>query len=410
MIDLSLDNASRAQLTMLKWLGEKYLRPLGIEADRLERPIPPDHEFFLKVLEMGLGGRGLNDEEDNGKKSRDPDKPSSGARRGVIFAEEASYWDRGSAVALPGPGLGGAPIHHMGTSEQKERFLGPFRQKDRPRWGAFGMTEAGAGSDVAGIRTTAVKDGDHYVLNGSKTFISNSQRAEWVVVFATVDPSKGRDAHRAFVVEKGTPGFAITRVEKKIGLRAYETCSFTLDNCRIPVANLLGGEAFYEGRAGFKGAMKSFDSTRPIVAVMSVGIARAAWEHARDFIRQNYVTDRPVPRYQRILERLALMRMKIDHARLLCWRAAWLADHRKPNTLEASIAKAYAPPVALEATRLGLEIMADAGITGDAYLDKLYRDVKVLDIVEGTQQIQRIVIARRIVDYPGVSGEPADKE
>ncbi len=403
MIDLSLDQAARAQLTMLKWLGEKYLRPLGIEADRLERPIPPDHEFFRKVMEMGLGGRALSDDSDGDAKAKDPDRPSSAARRGVIFAEEASYWDRGSAVALPGPGLGGAPVTHMGTPEQKERFLGPFRLKDRPRWAAFGMTEPGAGSDVAGIRTRAVRDGDHYVLNGAKTFISNSARAEWTVVFATVDPSKGRSAHRAFVVERGTPGFTITRVEKKIGLRAYETCSFVLENCRVPVANLLGGEAHYEGRAGFQGAMKSFDSTRPIVAVMAVGIARAAWDYTQRFVAENYDMSRPVPRYGRILDRLARMRMKIDHARLLCWHAAWLADHRKPNTLEASYAKAYAPPVALEAASMGLDILGDAGISQDYYLDKLFRDVKVLDIVEGTQQIQRIVIARRLIGYPGTS-------
>jgi acyl-CoA dehydrogenase len=400
MIDLTFDAGAQNRLDMLQWLGKEYLRPLGIEADQLDRAIPADHPFFQKVVEMGLGARGPG-----GGGGDRREGPSKRARLGVLLGEEASYWDRGAAVALPGPGLGASTIQAMGTDEQKERFMAPFKGKDRPRWGAFAMTEPHAGSDVAQIRTRAVKDGDHYVLNGAKTFISNAKRAEWIVVFATIDPSLGREGHRAFVIERGTPGIEHMRVEHKMGLRAYETCSFVIENCRVPAENLLGGEEHDQARQGFKGAMKSFDATRPIVAVMAVGIARAAWDHTRDLVREHYMDGRAIARHRRIRTRLARMRQKIDHARLLCWRAASLADHHQPNTLEASLAKGFAPPAALQAVELGLEVAGDAGLAADDYLDKLCRDVKVLDIVEGTQQIQRIVIARRLVGYPSLRAQ-----
>ena len=317
----------------------------------------------------------------------------------VLYAEEASYWDRGVTVTFPGPGLGGPPILKMGTQDQIERFMTPFTE-NRPHWGSFGMTEPGAGSDVACISTTARKEGDHYVLNGGKTFISNVKRAEWCVVFATVDKASGRAGHRAFVVERGTPGFDVTRVERKMGLKAYESCTFALDNCRVPVENLLGGDEYYQKKAGFKGAMAAFNSSRALVAVMAVGVGRAAWDEANKFIQENYQMGRPIPRYRRMQERLAVIKSKLDTGRLLCWHAAWLLDQGKSNALEASMAKSYCPPVALEACRAAVEILADAGVRNDHLVEKLYRDVKAMDIVEGTQQVQRTVIARRLVNLP----------
>src|SRR6266481_4528018 len=255
-------------------------------------------------------------------------------------------------------------------------------------------------SDVAAIQTTAVRAGDAWVLNGAKTFISNSMRADWIVVWATVDRSAGRAGHRAFVVERGTPGLEDMRYEHKMGLIAYESSSFTLRDCRVPAANLLGGERHYAERAGFKGAMKSFNATRPAIAAMAVGIARAAYDASRDFARAHYTLERAIPRYQRVREKLARMARKIEAGRLLCWRAAYLADLEQPNEIEASMAKAFAAGMAQEATGLAVEILGDAGVTADAYVEKLYRDVKAMDIVEGTGQIQRIVIARRLVGLP----------
>lgn len=395
MIGLEVGPELQTQLERVKRLGQQALRPLGIEADRNGAPVPPEHPFFAMVWQMGLGQPLGVDERGRGDGG-----PRTGARRGVVLAEEMAYWDRGMSVALPGLGLGGPPLLNMGTPEQKEHFLAPFKDRERPHWAAFGMTEPGAGSDVAGIQTSAVRDGDTWVLNGAKTFISNSMRADWIVVWATVDRSAGRAGHRAFIVERGTPGLEDLRYEHKMGLIAYESSSFSLRECRVPAFNLLGGERYYAERAGFVGAMKSFNATRPAVAAMAVGIARAAYDAAREFAQAHYALERPIPRYQRYREKLARMARKIEIARLLCWRAAYLADIEQPNEVEASMSKAFAPGIAQEATSFAVEILGDAGVTNDAYVEKLYRDVKAMDIVEGTGQIQRVVMARRLVGLP----------
>jgi len=389
-LDVGLDIAPL--LERARELGRRYLRPLGIEADRNRAPVPPEHPFFQVAWQMGLG-QPIGAEESSAKSSG----ARTGARRGVLLAEEMSYWDRGMSVAMPGLGLGGPALLSMGTKEQKERFLAPFRDRSRAHWAAFAMTEPGAGSDVAGIRTSAVRDGDSWVLNGAKTFISNSMRADWIVVWATIDPSLGRGGHRAFIVEKGTPGLEDMRYEHKMGLIAYESSSFTLRDCRVPAFNLLGGEDHYAGRAGFKGAMKSFNATRPAIAVMAIGIARAAFDAARDHAR---AAEMPRRRAERARERLARMARKIEVGRMLCWRAAWMADMEMPNEVEASMAKAYCPAIAQEATSLAIDILGEAGVRTDSYVEKLYRDVKAMDIVEGTGQIQRIVMARRLVGLP----------
>jgi acyl-CoA dehydrogenase len=395
MIALELGSEVQSLLERVRALGKQYLRPLGIEADRNRAPVPPEHPFFELAWRSGIG-QPIGADEPAMRRSG----PRTAARRGVLMAEEMSYWDRGMSVAIPGLGLGGPPLLSMGTPEQKERFLAPFRDREHPHWAAFGMTEPGAGSDVAGIQTTAVRDGDAWVLNGAKTFISNSMRADWIVVWATVDKSLGRAGHRAFIVERGTPGVEDMRYEHKMGLIAYESSSFTLRDCRVPAFHLLGGEAHYGGKAGFKGAMKSFNATRPAIAVMAIGIARAAYDAAREFADSHYELDRPLARYQRFKEKLARMARKIEAGRLLCWRAADLADGERPNEVEASMAKAFAAGIAQEATGLAVEILGDAGVTSDGYVEKLYRDVKAMDIVEGTGQVQRIVMARRLVGLP----------
>jgi acyl-CoA dehydrogenase len=380
-------------------MGESQIRPVGLEADRLGRPVPPDHPFFEQLIKAGLGrtrwdgdAAAAQDAKDEGRK----EAPRVGASRGVItVAEEMSYWDRGVAVAFPGPGLGDPPISGMGTPEQKERFLGPFLKPTKPLWGGFAMTEPGAGSDVAAIQASARKDGKHWILNGAKSFAAHASRAEWIVVWATVDPSLGRGGHRAFVVEKGTPGLGDFRIEKKMGLKAYESTSFTLQDCRIPEENLLGGEAHYARRAGFKGAMKSFNATRPLVAAMAVGIGRAALDEAVGFARENDLLGQV-----RVRDRLERIHRRLRSARLLCWRAAWLADYGRPNIVEASMAKALAPGVALEAASLGMELLGEVGGRGDHLIEKLFRDVKAMDIVEGTGQIQRIIMARQLVQLP----------
>jgi acyl-CoA dehydrogenase len=240
-------------------------------------------------------------------------------------------------------------------------------------------------------------------LNGTKCFITNGARAVWTVVFATVDRAAGRAGHRAFVVEKGTPGFHVARIEKKMGLHAQETATLVLEDCRVPRANLLGGEAYYEerGSAGFKIAMAFFDTTRPLVGVLAVGLARAAYEEARDFVRQSHLLSRPIARYGQIADTLGTMAREIDAARLLCWRAAWMADEGLPNSREASTAKAYAAQVAVRACTNAVQLMGVRGTLRGTLVEKLFRDVKVFDIFEGTGQIQRLVISRRIFEQLG---------
>lgn len=231
----NLPNHVKSRLQMVRTLGQQYLRPMGIEADRAGHATPPDHPFYIQWAAMGMQGRGVGernkDDEAEGKSGRE----SWSARGACLIAEEASYWDRGAAVTLPGPGLGGPPVMVMGTPEQKAMFLGIFQDKSRPMWGAFGMTEPGAGSDVASIATRCEKKGDRWVLNGEKAFCSNSDRAEWVVVWATIDKKLGRAGHRAFVVPKGTPGFQVAKHEPKMGLKAYASCALVLEKDRKSV-------------------------------------------------------------------------------------------------------------------------------------------------------------------------------
>jgi acyl-CoA dehydrogenase len=274
------------------------------------------------------------------------------------------------------------------------------------------MTEPGAGSDVARIQSRAVKDGDEWVLNGAKLYSANADRADWIVVFATVDPALGRAGHRAFIVERGMPGLSDPKPEKKMGIKAYASASFTMNDLRLPAANLLGGDGHYaETRrepggqsgtdtdrpsrgAGFKGAMQTFNATRPVIAANAVGMARACLDEAMAHARE---MDQLRGRH---LDRLERMRRRIRAAWLMCLKAAWLADRGEPNMVEASMSKATAAEVAMECASLGMELLGAEGMQGEHLIEKLYRDVKAMDIVEGTGQIQRIVMARHLVNYP----------
>ena len=398
-MEFSISADDHKRLQTLRRLGRDEMRPAGWRADRAGAPLPADDPFFVRMLAEGFGRTRWRPKgyvaDESGANDTAPNKSGSAVAQ-VLLAEEGAYWDRGIGVALPGPGLGEPPILSMGTPEQKERFLSPFLNPQRPIWGAFAMTEPSGGSDVANIKSRARLDGDHWVLNGAKSFSGNSGRAEWIVVFANVDPSLGRAGHRAFVIERGTPGLVDFRIEKKMGLKAYESTSFFLSDCRVPVANLLGGDAYYTQRAGgFKGAMNTFNSGRPAIAGMAVGIGRAALDEVAAFMQVNSLT-----RDLRLRDRLERSRRKLKAALLLALRAAWLADQHLPNIVEASASKALAPPAAFEAACFAMEVMGLAAGRGDSLIEKLFRDVKALDIVEGTGQIQRMIMARHLVGLP----------
>lgn len=392
-MDFSLTTSQKNLRQMAHFLAEHKVRPVSLEADR-NKTFSDD--FLIELMQMGVGQNtaGKNDSSDEPTR----DKPSHKNLTSAIGAEEMAWGDAALLLALPGPGLGGPPVRITGTPEQKERFLGPFEDTSKLRWGAYALTEPAAGSDVSGIKMTCVKDGNAYVLNGRKCFITNGARADWNVVFATIDPAMGRAGHRAFVVEKDTPGFSVGKIEDKMGLRASETAELVFEDCRVHVDNLLGGEAHYESKTGFLTAMKTFDSTRPLVAAMAVGIGRAAFERARDYARDAYVLSRPIPRYAMLRALLGRTQRKLEAARLLVYRAASMADHGIPNTKEASMCKAFAAQVAQQATIDAIEIMGAAGNRNDAFIEKWFRDVKVYDIFEGTGQIQRVVIAKRLFE------------
>ncbi len=396
-MDFAIDRALRETLELVRERGRSEARPVGLEADRLGRPIPVDDPYFERLVERGEGRTRWRPsrhegESGAGERGRGSRPTTVGA---LLLTEELAYWDRGVVVATPGVGLPEASVLSAGTEEQKERFLGPFVEPDRPRWACLAMTEPGAGSDAAAIRTTARRDGRHWILNGAKCFIGNASRSDWILVQATLDPSKGRDAQRSFFVERDTPGLGGFRIEKKMGLKAYESTSFTLEGCRIPAENLLGGEERYERREGFKTTMKTFNAGRPVVAANAVGIGRAALDEALAFAREHDRLGDP-----RVRDRLERAARKLKMARLLCLRAGWLADRERPNVVEASMSKLVAAQVGQEAASLGMELLGSAAARGDHLIEKLYRDVKAMDIVEGTGQIQRVIMARKLVGLP----------
>ena len=303
MIDFTLSKKQRELKEGIQSLGKFVVRPMSLAMDR-NHEVP--EAFLRNFVMMASSFRGSVGQWGGGaaapveEKARDEKRVSETNRTAAIGAEELSWADASLLLCLPGPGLGGPPISATGTPEQKARFLGMFGDviTGGPlKWGAYGLTEPGAGSDVAGIRTTCRKDGKHWVLNGRKCYITNGGRAIWTVIFATVDASLGRAGHRAFVVEKGTPGFEVGKIEEKMGLRANETAELVLEDCRVPEENLLGGEDAYVSKEGFMTAMKTFDNTRPLVGARAPGIGRAAYEHARALVKDNYMRGLPLPRY-----------------------------------------------------------------------------------------------------------------
>jgi acyl-CoA dehydrogenase len=404
-MEFELTKKQRDMKDALTQLGKFVIRPMSLQMDR-EHRVPED--FLQRFVAMAGSMRGSDEDvtaafEDVKREPPSIDRPSQMNRTSLVGAEELAWADASLLLCLPGPGLGGPPIRGSGTASQKAKYFGMIKDLEKQgklAWGAYGLTEPAAGSDVAGIQARCRKDGDHWVINGRKCYITNGARAVWVVIFATVDPALGRAGHRAFVIEKGTPGFSVGKIEDKLGLRASETAELVLEDCRVPADCLLGGEDSYAAKSsGFQTAMKTFDATRPLVASMAIGIGRAAYEHARDAVKDRYMLGRPIARYAAIVERLARMHRRLEAARMLTWRAAYMADVGQPNAKEASMSKAAAAQAAVKACVEAIEIVGAEGTISkeDQLLEKWFRDIKVYDIFEGTGQVQRVVISKRIL-------------
>jgi acyl-CoA dehydrogenase len=312
----------------------------------------------------------------------------------VLGMMELAWGDVGLALTIPRQGLGNAALAAVATPEQKARFAG--------KWVAMAITEPGAGSDSAAIRTTARLDGDEWVLDGEKIFITAGERADAIVVWATLDASLGRAAIKSFLVERGTPGMRLQRLEKKLGIRASDTAAIAFEACRIPKQNLLGS-AEIDTQKSFAGVMKTFDNTRPLVAAMAIGVARASLERTRQLLAAAHVPlaeGSPATMSAAAAELLRL-EAELEVARLMTLKAAWMADNGLPNSLEASMAKAKAGRVGTEITLKCVELCGPLGYGETELLEKWARDAKILDIFEGTQQIQMLIVARRLLGKSG---------
>jgi acyl-CoA dehydrogenase len=345
-------------------------------------------------------------------------RPRGGAMRGMgmagpaglLVSEEGSWGDVGLGMCSPGTGLGGAAIMSSGTPEQIKKFLKRYEEEGPPKWGAMAMTEPGAGSDTSAIATTATRDGDHWVLNGEKIFVTSGKRAMesggLIVVWATVDKSAGRAGMKSFVVEAGTPGMKLEKVEDKMGLHASDTCTIVLEDCRIPYENILGSAEVQKmdstSSAGFRKAMATFDSSRPGVAMQAVGIARAALDLTKEILDKEGVNIRygtPRVKLTNLEREIMDMESNIKAARMLALRAAWLAQQKQSNNMEASMCKAKAGMVVTKVTQKCVEILGPLGYTRKNMAEKFMRDGKINDIFEGTGQINTLIVARRLLGF-----------
>ncbi len=394
MIDFTFTKGQQEAREYAHQIAVEEMRPISLESDRSMK-IPAS--FFKSMQKRFWGGAAAQ----GMRRSRGHEEQQNNVYT-VISQEEMAWGDAALSTSIPGPGLAAPPILSQGTPEQQARFLAQYTD-GQLRWGALALTEPAIGSDVAGMATTAVLDGDEWVINGYKHYITNGARADLIVTFATIDKALGREGIRPFVVPKGTPGLVVGRTEEKLGLRASQTSELIYENCRIPRDNLLSGRDTGK-KAGFKAAMGTLDATRPMVGALAVGIARAAYEAALDWMQQEGSSGFAPHKRRRMEETLEELGQELEMARLLVLRAAWMADQRIPNSKEASMSKAYAGTLVMKMTATVVQFTAPGENTELRQLiTKWFRDAKVFDIFEGTAQIQRLVIARRLfpdIDIP----------
>ncbi len=399
---------------VLQTVAENMMRSVSRYFDEHEHEIPWDYIEFMHQAMKATGAGSLAPDDQRAEKK---DRPRIGYQRLAFMIEMLSWGDAGMYLCTPGGGLGAAAVEATGTPEQKARFLARFKA-DKPAFAAMAMTEPHCGSDTAAIRTTAVldKETNEWVLNGEKIFVTAGDKAAniheklepgFVVVWATIDPSAGRAGMRPFVVEAGTPGMKVTKLEHKMGIRVSDTAAIVLQDCRIPFENILGSPEVVQKKEttkGFKGAMATFDATRPLVSASAIGVARATLELLKELLAQQGVTIRyglPRQKLTNVEREVIDMEVMLRSAWLLVIKAVWMADNRHPNALESSMSKVKAGEVVTKITQRAVELMGPLGYTRDTLLEKWFRDAKINDIFEGTGQINRLVVARNILGYRG---------
>lgn len=376
-ICFKLNDDQEALQRMARTFAKEKIRPISSHHDH-------SGEFPMAVLkeawELGLinthipenyGGLGL------------------GVLDGVVLAEENAWGCTGISTIIEANTLAEAPVIVAGTEEQKKKYLG--RMNEDLLFAAYGVTEPNAGSDVAALRTTAVRHGDDYIINGEKMWITNAGKANWFFVLAKTDPQAGNRGMTGFIVDADSSGITLGRKEWNMGQRASDTRAVKFEDVVVPAANRLGEEG-----QGFKIAMKAFDITRPLVAAGAVGLARAAYEHAVDYAKERETMGRPIAQHQAVSFMIADMAKDIEAARLLVWKAAWTIDQGVRNTMYASMAKCFAADTAHRVASDAVQVFGGNGFNTEYPVEKLLRDSKIFQIYEGTSQIQRLIISKEL--------------
>lgn len=393
MINLETPKKFKPLVDQAHQVATEVFRPISRKYDEAEHTYPKELDMLASLIdgmnegaESASGAAGVRREANGEGGNRNGSNLST-----VLGIIELCWGDLGLLLSLPRQGLGNSAIASVASDEQLERYGG--------KWAAMAITEPGAGSDSAAIRTTAELDGEEYVLDGEKIFVTSGDRADLIVVWATLDRSKGRAAIKSFIVERDNPGLKLDRLEHKLGIRASDTANFTLQDCRVPKEALLGSPEI-DTKQGFGGAMQTFDNTRPLVAAMAVGVTRAALEETRGRLEEAGVEiddDAPALSQSAAAARFGEMEADYEAARLLTLQAAWMADNDRPNSLQASMAKAKAGRTCVEVTLGCVELCGSVGYGENELLEKWARDAKILDIFEGTQQIQLLIVARQLL-------------
>jgi acyl-CoA dehydrogenase len=400
-INLEIPPKFEQLVTQANQVAIEIFRRNSRKYDLAEHEYPKELDMLAAVIDGANQGGGVSGagagtvgSGGNGASAKEREGNRNGSNMATLLGlTELSWGDVGLMLTMPRQGLGQAAIAAVANEEQLKMYGG--------KWAAMAITEPEAGSDSAAIRTTAKWDEDEqeWVLNGEKIFVTAGDRAELVVVWATLDPSQGRPAIKSFVVERDNPGLHLDRLEHKLGIRASDTANFVLTDCRVPKEALLGSPEIAP-HGGFSGVMQTFDNTRPLVAGMAIGVSRASLERTRELLQEAGIEidyDRPPHAQTAAAAEFISMESDWEAARLLTLRAAWMADNRKPNSLQASMAKAKAGRAG---TDIALRCVALAGSVGYGeaeLLEKWARDVKILDIFEGTQQIQLLIVARQLL-------------
>ncbi|MFL5782330.1 MAG: acyl-CoA dehydrogenase family protein [Thermoleophilaceae bacterium] len=386
MVDFTLTDEQKDLRELAHSFAEKDIRTVAWDYDK-DGTWPED--VIKKAWEVGLMNTHIPEEYGG---------PGLDYLSGCIIEEEMGWGCSGIGTSLMCNGLATAPIAIGGSEETKKKYLGMLTEE--PKLASFCLTEPDAGSDVSGMRTTATKMGDEYVINGSKCFITNGGYADYYTVYAKTDKDAGHKGISAFVVDRELDGVTVDKKEDKLGQRASNTATISFNDVRIPKENLLGEE-----NHGFKLAMMTLDRTRPGVAAMAVGIARAAFEFATEYSKERVQFGVPIAMHQAIQFMIADMATKIEAARLLVWQSGVLLDQGKRNTLASSHAKRFSADTAMEVTTDAVQVYGGYGFIKEYPVEKLMRDAKIMQLYEGTSQIQRLVIAREVL-LPRRAQEP----